>query len=162
MSVTSNMVVGMEYVLRADGGAVLEQSPQGEPLYYLHGHGSIVEGLEEALEGTQVGDTREVIVPPEKGYGTHRDELVLKAPRTQLPEDVNPLIGMTLSVETAEGHTLHCRITQITSEHVVLDANHELADKTLHFTVKVIEVRPATEEELAHGHVHGPGGDHGH
>ena len=90
MKVSKDMVVAIAYTLKDDAGEVVDSSEGGEPLYYLHGHSNIVVGLEEALEGRDVGDTIEVSVPPEKGYGTRREELVFDVPLSQLPPGLNP------------------------------------------------------------------------
>ncbi len=160
MPVTKDQVVAMHYVLKDDDGNIIDKSGDGQPLHYLHGHKNIVPGLEEALEGADPGDERKVTVPPEKGYGTRREEMVLDVPRSQLPSDLTPEVGMTLAMQTPDGHTIPVRVTKVKLDSVVLDANHELADATLHFEVKIDSVRKATGEELAHGHVHGPGGHH--
>lgn len=158
--VQNGHVVAMHYVLKDDAGTVIDQSPEGQPLPYLHGHQNIVPGLESALTGVAVGETKKVTVTPEEGYGVREDEMVLKVPRDQLPPEMSPEVGMTVGMETQDGHTVPVRVTEVHEDHVKLDANHELAGVTLHFEVKIDSVRAASEEELSHGHVHGPGGHH--
>lgn len=162
MRIENDTVVSIDYTLKNDQGEVLDTSEGHGPLHYLHGHGNIVEGLESALGGRSVGDSLDVTVPPELGYGTHSDELVFDVPREQLPKDVTPHKGMELSMTSDDGHTVPVRIRSVKPTSVQMDANHELAGVTLHFHVAVRDVRKATEEELQHGHAHGPGGHHHH
>lgn len=161
-TVSKDCAVAMHYVLRDDAGSVIDQSPEGEPLWYLHGHENIVPGLESALTGLAVGDHKKVTVSPEEGYGVREEEMVLKVPRDQLPPELTPEVGMELGMDTEDGHHMSVRVAEVHEGHVILDANHELADVTLHFEVMIDSVRKASSEELAHGHVHGPGGHHHH
>lgn len=158
--VKNDCVVAMHYVLRDGAGTVIDESPEGEPLPYLHGHENIVPGLEKALTGAAVGETKKVVVSPEEGYGVREEGLVLDVPRGQLPADLKPEVGMSLAMETDQGHTVPVVIFEVSEESVKLDANHELAGVTLHFEVRIDSVREASAEELQHGHVHGPGGHH--
>jgi FKBP-type peptidyl-prolyl cis-trans isomerase SlyD len=158
IKVAKDCVVAMHYVLRDAGGAVLDQSEQGEPLLYLHGHQNIVPGLEKALSGASVGDTRKVVVSPEEGYGVHEERLVFTVPRDQLPEDLSLEVGAVLGLQSPQGQTMSVRVMEVVPEYIKLDANHELAGMTLHFEVTIASVRAASEEELTHGHVHGPSG----
>lgn len=158
-SVQNDHVVSMHYVLKDGEGTVIDES-RDQPLPYLHGHQNIVPGLERELTGTPVGESKSVVVTPEDGYGVREEQLVLTVPRDQLPAEMTPEIGMTVGMETDQGHTVPVRVTEVQADHVKLDANHELAGVTLHFEVKIDSVRPASSEELQHGHVHGPGGHH--
>lgn len=162
MTIKKDAVVALEYTLKNDAGDVIDSSSDsGEPLHYLHGHGNIVPGLERALSGKAVGDAVAVVVSPEDGYGEHDPAGVLTVTRTQLPEDLEPEVGMMLAMQSPDGRTLPLTVTAVTDDGVTLDANHPLAGQTLHFDVTVRMVRDATAEELEHGHVHGPGGAHG-
>ena len=128
------------------------------PMSYLHGEGNIVPGLEKALEGKQAGDDVKATVPPAEGYGVRNEESVFNVPRRKLPEGkIEP--GMTLQLRTEQGPVM-ATVKAIKGDYVTIDANHPLADMTLHFEVKVVDVRDATAEELEHGHIHGPGGHH--
>ncbi|HEX2736283.1 MAG TPA: peptidylprolyl isomerase [Polyangiaceae bacterium] len=160
MKIQSNSVVAIDYTLKGDDGTVIDTSEGDEPLTYLHGHNNIVEGLEEALTGLGVGDSLDVIVPPEKGYGTHDEDLVFEVPREHLPDDVEPEAGMQLTMTSDDGEEVPVTITKVLAKSVEVDANHELAGSRLHFSVVVRSIRAATGEELAHGHVHAPGHHH--
>jgi FKBP-type peptidyl-prolyl cis-trans isomerase SlyD len=157
--IAANTVVSFHYTLRNKGGTILDSSDGREPLVYLHGHSQIVPGLEKALLGKAAGGAAfNVVVAPEEGYGTRHEQLVLNVPKDQwtLPETVG--VDEVIELQAANGQSTLARIVEITPEQVTLDANHPLAGEELHFEVQITSVRPATKEEIAHGHAHGPGG----
>ncbi len=159
MSIKKDSVVLFNYVLTDDGGGVIDESSPGEPLAYLHGHGNIVPGLERELEGKSSGDKLTVKVAPADGYGERNKELVQKVPRRALKGIANISVGMRLHAQTDSGPRA-VTVTAVTGDMVTLDGNHPLAGQNLNFDIEITDVRDATEEELAHGHVHGPGGHH--
>ena len=161
MPITHDSVVTIHYTLKDDSGAVIDSSAGGEPLAYLHGHGNIVPGLERELAGRNVGDKVSVRVSPGEGYGEYDKELVQSVPRRTLRgiKDVQP--GMHLHAQTEEGPRT-VTVTHVVGDMVTLDGNHPLAGKHLNFDIQIEGVRQATEEELSHGHVHGPDGHHHH
>lgn len=162
MKVAANLVVSIDYTLKNDAGEILDESEGEGPLHYLHGHDNIVPGLEAALDGLTVGDALNVTVPPEQGYGVPDDGLIFKVARSELSSDIDPEVDMRLGLMSDDGTVLHARISSLSDDTVELDANHELAGETLHFSVKVLGIREATKEELEHGHVHDPAGHHHH
>lgn len=157
MKTARNMVVSFHYTLKDDSGEVLDSSSGREPLSYLHGHGNIIPGLEKALEGTDVGHRSHVTVAPAEAYGETNPDLVFEAPREHFPADLKLEAGTRVYAEGPEG-PVSFTVVRLTDGGAVLDGNHPLAGKQLHFDVEVVEVRPATQEEMAHGHVHGAGG----
>ena len=159
MSITENQVVTIHYTLKDEGGEVIDRSPPGEPLAYLHGHGHLIPGLERELAGRDTGDRLEVTLSPADGYGEHDPQLVQQVPRRALKGIGNLQVGMRLSASNEQG-TRSVTITRIAGDLVTLDGNHPLAGRKLHFEVEVAGVRAATEAELSHGHVHGPGNHH--
>ncbi|NOK34371.1 peptidylprolyl isomerase [Corallococcus exercitus] len=159
MKIANGRVVALEYRLHLGDGQVIDQSAPGQPLAYLHGHKQIVPGLEGALDGLGAGESKQVVVSPDQGYGNHNPEGVRTVPRSMLPQGFTPQVGQTLMAQTEDGN-IPLRIQTVNPDSVVVDLNHPLAGKTLHFDVTVREVRDATQEELTHGHVHGPGGAH--
>jgi FKBP-type peptidyl-prolyl cis-trans isomerase SlyD len=159
MKAARGMVVTMHYTLSDDGGAVLDSSQDGDPLTYLHGHGNIVPGLEKALEGKEAGHKSRVTVVPAEGYGDVNPESIFEAPRAHFPEEANLAEGPRVYADGPNGQIV-LTVVRLTETGAILDANHPLAGKTLHFNVEVVEVRDATQEELSHGHVHGAGGHH--
>jgi FKBP-type peptidyl-prolyl cis-trans isomerase SlyD len=158
MEIRRNKVVALDYTLKDDGGQVLDKSGK-TPLYYLHGHSNIIRGLEEALEGRAPGETLEISLPPEKGYGTRDPKLVSSLPISRLPEGTKPMKGQKFNIQMGN-QTRTVTVTKVRVTDVEIDANHALVDKTLHFTVKVRQVRDATKSELEHRHAHSPGHDH--
>jgi FKBP-type peptidyl-prolyl cis-trans isomerase SlyD len=159
MSISPDQVVSIHYTLRDDTGEVIDRSAEGEPLAYLHGRGQLIPGLERELTGREVGDRLEVKIAPADGYGEYDRELVQRVPRRALKGVGQPRVGLRLQTQTPDGPRA-VTVTQLSGDMVTLDGNHPLAGKTLHFQVEVAAVRGATEEELAHGHVHGSGGHH--
>jgi FKBP-type peptidyl-prolyl cis-trans isomerase SlyD len=160
MKTEPNMVVSLHYTLKDDNGEVLDSSSGREPLAYLHGHGNIVPGLERALEGTTVGHRSQVAVAAGDAYGETNPDLVFEAPREQFPADMQLTEGARVYAEGPEG-PVSFTVVRLTERGAVLDGNHPLAGKQLHFDVEIVDIRPATKEELAHGHVHGAD-DHHH
>ena len=159
MSITQDQVVSIHYVLRDDAGEVIDRSAEGEPLSYLHGRGQLIPGLERELTGRKAGDRLQVKILPAEGYGEYDRELVQRVPRRALKGIGEVRVGMRLEAHTPQGPRV-VSVTQAGGDLVTLDGNHPLAGKTLHFEVEIAAVRAATKEELAHGHVHGPGGHH--
>ena len=159
MQVTQDAVVSIHYTLRDDAGAMLDSSAGGEPLAYLHGNGNLIPGLERQLEGKSAGDKLSVRIAPADGYGEYDKNLVQRIPRRALKGVSNIQVGMQLNAQSDRGPRA-VTVTQIAGDMVTIDGNHPLAGQNLNFDVEIAEVRAATEEELAHGHVHGPGGHH--
>ena len=156
MQVTEKKAVTIKYTLRDEEGAVLDSTEGRDPLTYLHGAGNLVPGVEEALEGKSAGEEVKVTVSPEKGYGVREEDNVRNVPIRKLP--TGKLVpGATVQLNTNHGPVVAV-IKAVKGDYATLDLNHPLAGKTLRFELEVVEVRDATEEELAHGHVHGPGG----
>ncbi len=160
--IAAQKVVTLDYTLKNDAGEVLDSSEGSEPLAYLHGADQIVAGLERALEGLDVGAVRDVVVPPEEGYGAPDPQGIFPIPRTAFPPDLAISPGDTFMGENDEGDALPVRVLEVRDDSILVDANHPLAGVTLHFHVTVREIRDATAEELTHGHVHDEGGHHHH
>ncbi len=160
MKVAKGSVVGIDYRLHLGDGVMVDESAPGDPLTYLHGEGQIVPGLERALEGMEVGESRQVVVDPAEGYGERDPEAVQTVPRSAFPGDMEPEPGMHLTARGSQGEPVPFTVAEVRPEEVVVDLNHPLAGKRLHFDVTVREVRKASQDELDHGHVHGPHGEH--
>lgn len=159
MQIANNVVASIEYTLTDDQGTVIDSSVGGEPLAYLHGAGNIIPGLEEALEGKQVGDSFKVSVPPSEGYGEKDEALLQMVPRSMFRGVDEIEVGMQFHAQTDYGMQV-ITVAKVEGENVTVDGNHPLAGQNLNFDVKVLEVRAASAEELEHGHVHGAGGHH--
>ncbi len=161
MKIEKGSVVGIDYKLHLGDGQVVDASEPGEPLTYLHGEGQIVPGLERALEGMESGQSKQVVVDPAEGYGDHDPRGLQEVPKSAFPEGFAPSPGMQLTAEGPGGEVVPFSVREVKPESVVIDLNHPLAGRTLHFDVTVRDVRAATADELEHGHAHGPEG-HGH
>lgn len=160
MQIANNTVVSFDYTLTNPQGEVIDSSKGQAPLTYLHGAGNIIPGLESQMLGKQPGDAFVANVPAAQAYGERREDLVQVFPRTAFPVGVEIAVGTQFQAQTDQGHPITCRVVNVGEEQVTIDANHQLAGVPLTFDVKVVDVRAATEEEIAHGHVHGPGGHH--
>ena len=152
-TVEDGVVVSMEYTLHVDGELLDSSDGQG-PLQFLAGYGNIIPGLEEEMRGMKIGDSKDVVVQPKDGYGEYDDEAFMKVPRTDFPKDMPMEVDTELNVRDEEDNSRYARVDSIEADYVTLNFNHPLAGETLHFRVKIARLRPATHEELAHGHVH--------
>ena len=162
MKAAANMIVTMHYTLTDDEGEVLDSSAKGEPLTYLHGQGNIIPGLEKAIEGTEVGHKSHISVSAAEGYGEKNPQLVFDAPRQHFPPDLKLEPGIRVYAEGPNG-SLSFLVVELTQDGAILDGNHPLAGKNLHFDIEITDIRSATPEEIAHGHAHGADGhDHDH
>jgi len=150
MTITTDSVVSIEYTLTDDGNEVLDSSEGAGPLEYLHGHNNLIPGLEKEMEGKKAGDTFKATIAPEQAYGVYHDELVVEVERSQFPDDVEITEGMQFEAGGPDGSRV-VTVTAVNAAKVTVDANHPLAGETLHFDVKVVSVREATEEEKADG-----------
>ncbi|MCZ8021267.1 MAG: peptidylprolyl isomerase [Cyclobacteriaceae bacterium] len=155
MQISKNKVAGIHYTLTDNSGNILDSSKGRDPLFYIQGIGNLILGMEEGLEGKKKGDKFQIKVSPEKGYGVKDPNLMQQVPIKAFGgQELKP--GMKFS--TNQGHVV--TVTEVSTETVTVDANHELAGVELNFDVEVMEVREATADEISHGHVHGPGGHH--
>ncbi len=162
MQIAKNAVVRFHYDLHNEAGQQVETSRNGEPLAYLHGHGNIIKGLEKALAGRQAGNSLSVTVAPQDAYGERRADAEQRVPIKHLLGTNKKRLqrGQIVTVNTANGHR-RAVVLKVGKFNVDLDTNHPYAGQTLVFNVDIVEVRPAHDEEIAHGHAHGAGG-HAH
>lgn len=160
MTIAQNKVVTMDYkVVDANSSELIDSSEDGQPMTYLHGAQNIVPGLEKALIGKAVGDELEITVAPEEAYGERSEDGVQQVPMEAFEGMGKVEAGMIVTAEAPDG-PLNVMITEVDGDTVTVDANHPMAGKSLTFSVKITNIRDANEEELAHGHVHGPDGHH--
>jgi FKBP-type peptidyl-prolyl cis-trans isomerase SlyD len=155
----SQKVISFHYTLTDSAGTTLDSSAGGEPLTFLEGVGQIIPGLESHLRSMKVGDKKHVTIKAKNGYGEKDPKNVVEVPLEQMPTR-----GIKVGDRFRAGQEAHSpvvTVVKVTDTHVTLDGNHQLAGIDLTFDVEITEVRDATEEELAHGHVHGSGG-HAH
>jgi len=163
MKIAKNTVASFHYSL-SEGQADterrdVEDSRDSEPTVYLHGANNIIAGLESALEGKSAGDTVDVSLQPEQAYGAYNPKNVQRVPMKHLllKGRGKPRPGALAQLNTSEGRR-SVTIVKAGRHSAEVDTNHPLAGKTVHFAIEVVTVRTATEDEIAHGHAHGPGG----
>ena len=156
--IAKNSVVTLNYTVRDTDGTVIDDGQH--PLVYLHGgYDGIFPVLEETLHGKKVGDSFQLKLQPEDAFGDYDEELILVEDAKLFPDNIE--VGMSFERVSDDGEEeLIYRVTDIADGKVVVDGNHPLAGVALVFDVTVAEVRAATAEEIAHGHVHGAGGHH--
>ncbi len=159
-TVADGTAVFFHYVLKNDAGETLDSSEGGEPLATLQGADNIVPGLEKALAGRSKGESFEVTLSPEEGYGPVEGPGPQPLPRDAFPEDAAIEEGMQFMAGSEEEGYFALFVTRVEETQVWVDKNHPLAGATLHFSVTIDDVRAATKEELEHGHVHTPGHEH--
>ncbi|RYY79423.1 MAG: peptidylprolyl isomerase [Moraxellaceae bacterium] len=156
--IQNDQVVSFHYTLTDENGTVIDKS-EGQPLVYLHGAGNIIPGLENALVGKNVGDKLNVNVPAAEGYGEYNAEMVQEVPRNMFQGVDDIQAGMQFQAQTDDGIQI-VTVKDVNDESVFVDGNHPLAGQNLNFDVEIVDIRPATQEEMDHGHVHGAGGHH--
>jgi FKBP-type peptidyl-prolyl cis-trans isomerase SlyD len=160
MKITQNTVVQLHYQLSDENG-LLESSAQSEPLLYLHGHQNMLPAIEAALADKTVGDKLDLVLTPEQAYGERRDDAIQSVMVKHLQGAKKWKAGMSAVVETEQGPR-QVTIVKMGMFKADVDTNHPLAGKTLTFNFEVLDVRAATDDEIAHGHAHGIGGHHHH
>jgi FKBP-type peptidyl-prolyl cis-trans isomerase SlyD len=161
MKIENNKVVGIEYTLKDKDGAVVDTNAgSGEPLYFIQGLGTIVPGLERSMNGKAVGESFDVTVKAADGYGEFDANRKRRIPKSAL-NGMEVQVGQMLQASGPEGASV-VTVSDVTETEIEIDGNHPMAGKDLFFSIKVTEIRDATQEEISHGHAHGPGGHHHH
>lgn len=160
MKITKNTVVTLRYRLGNLKAQGRHLPPEQQEMVYLHGgYEGTLPRVEEALEGLSVGDTIELELAPKDHFGEYNEALVRLESRDVFPPEIE--VGTVLEGHNpVTGAVVLFHVTRIEGNQVTVDANHPLAGQTLQFSATVLNVRAASEEEIAHGHVHGEGGHH--
>ena len=159
MKNTENPVVAIHYTLTNKAGEKLDSSIGGEPLSYLPGAGNIIPGLESALSATSVGDKLTVTIEAADAYG-ERNEAQMQTVSKDMFQGMDKVeVGMQFQADSSSGPAI-VTITEIDGDNITIDGNHPLAGEQLTFDVEVMDIRPATETEIEHGHIHGAGCSH--
>ena len=149
-TVQDDVVVQLAYELVVD-----DEEIEANTMEYLHGHQNIIPGLEEALTGLQLGDTKQILVLAKDAYGEYDPDSIVFITRASFPPDFEIRLGEPMRLRDSQGHVFSGIATALTEENVELDLNHPMAGKDLNFSVKVLGLRPATEVELAVGGLQG-------
>ena len=164
MKIDKHTVASVTYALKVEGELV-EQTDKSNPLTFLVGVGTMIPGFEEQLVGKEPGDKYDITVQPEDAYGESDPQAIVDLPKDvfkvngELQEDLL-VEGNVIPLQDQNGSPLQAVVLEVGEDTVKMDFNHMLAGKTLHFSGEVVEVRKASQEEISHGHVHGPGGHH--
>lgn len=132
--------VKVHYTGTLEDGTVFDTSREREPLEFTLGNGQLIPGFEKAVLGMAEGDTTEVSIESDNAYGERRDDLELEVSKTDLPEEIDPEVGMQLQMQQEEGRAIPVQITNVEEEVVTLDANHPLAGKDLNFEIELVEI----------------------
>jgi FKBP-type peptidyl-prolyl cis-trans isomerase SlyD len=160
MNIEDKKVVTFHYTLSDEQGEQLESSREGDPMTYLHGTGNIIPGLEKAMAGKAAGDRFEVTVEPAEAYGERNESAIQRIPAKHFKQAGRLKPGQVVVMQTKQGPR-QLTVVKVGRFNVDVDTNHPMAGLSLTFDVEVTDVRDATDEEVSHGHVHGPGGvDH--
>jgi FKBP-type peptidyl-prolyl cis-trans isomerase SlyD len=159
MQITNNTAVSIHYTLMNDLGEELDSTAEGEPLDYLHGQGSIISGLEDALTGKVIGDKLDIRIEPADAYGEFSDDMIQVVSRDMFDGIDKVEVGMQFHAAVNSGSGI-VTVVKIDGDDITIDGNHPLAGQALNFSVEVVGVRPATQDEIQHGHIHGAGCHH--
>jgi FKBP-type peptidyl-prolyl cis-trans isomerase SlyD len=157
VKIADKSVVNFHYRLSDDSSEELETSHGGDPSVYLHGAGNIIPGLEQAMTDHESGDEFNVALAPQDAYGLRNTEKVQRVPVKHLVFKGKLKAGMAVQLNTSDG-LMPVTVAKAGRHTADIDTNHPLAGKALSFAIRIVDVREATAEELAHGHAHGPGG----
>ena len=157
MIAEKNKVVTFHYTLKNEAGEEMESSRKSEPMSYLHGANNIITGLEKAMEGHAISDKFSATIPPEEAYGIRNEKNVQRIPLKRLKGIGKISVGQILNLKTKQGQ-VQVTVLKVGRFNVDVDGNHPLAGAQLTFDVEITDIRDASEEEIKHRHVHGPGG----
>jgi len=138
--VTAGTTVSIHYTGTLADGSPFDSSEGRDPLRFEMGKGQIIPGLEAALDGMEIGETKTVTIPADQAYGPHMPEGVQDVPRGMIPDHIPLEIGLTMQVQTPEGQQTQVRVTALSDETVTLDGNHPLAGQDLTFAVEIVAV----------------------
>ena len=161
LTIEKDRVVLFHYTVRDEAQEILESTKDGQPQAILYGDGSVLKGIEEALAGHVEGDEVTVDLTADEAYGERREDWTQRVSKKYMPKGVRLQPGLSIRLNTDQGPR-SVTVIKIGHKMVDVDLNHPFAGQALSFELSVVEVREASEEELAHGHAHGPGGHHHH
>lgn len=137
----SGDTVRIHYTGKLDDGTQFDTSKGRDPLEFSLGSGQVIPGFDKAVEGMTVGDSKEVAIPPDEAYGQKHDQLVQDVPKTALPDDLTPEVGMRLQSQTPDGQTMQLTVTAVGDDKITVDGNHPLAGETLNFEIDLVEIK---------------------
>ncbi|HMN18491.1 MAG: peptidylprolyl isomerase [Ignavibacteriales bacterium] len=162
MPIEVNKVVTLNFTLTDDTGNVLDSTNQGGPFSYITGRGMVLPKLEEAVSIMMIGTKKQLRLDAADAYGNYNEQIVQVVGKENFPKDFVLEVGMEYMASNPEGVQMPFTIIEVNDDEITIDFNHPFAGINLNFDLELLDVRDATAEELAHGHVHGPGGHHHH
>ncbi|WP_183562793.1 FKBP-type peptidyl-prolyl cis-trans isomerase [Mucilaginibacter sp. SP1R1] len=165
MKIEPQHVVSLTYDLYVDQDGtetLTESATEEQPLTFLFGAGQMLPKFEENLSSLSTGDTYEFRLSAQDAYGEYDEEAVANLPKDMFQGQEIPEIGSILPLQDNNGNRFQAQVVSVAEDSVIVDLNHPMAGQELHFKGNILNVRPATEEELSHGHAHGPDGHHAH
>jgi FKBP-type peptidyl-prolyl cis-trans isomerase SlyD len=166
MTIENNHVVAVKYILHTieeDGTKILvEETTEENPLTFLFGLGRMIPKFEQNIVGLKAGDKADFVIQPEEAYGEKDPNSITQLPIDMFQESGIPPVGAILPLSDGQGNNFQAFVIEVTPEAVIADLNHPMAGKVLDFQVEILNTRPATEEELSHGHAHGVDGTDAH
>ncbi len=136
----SGDTVHIHYTGTLDDGTTFDSSAGRDPLTFELGSGQVIAGFDKAVEGMAVGDNKSVKIEAEDAYGEHHEQLIQEVPRSALPEEIQPEIGMQLQSQSPEGQIMQLTVTEVADESITVDANHPLAGKALNFDIELVKI----------------------
>lgn len=137
---TAGQTVRIHYTGKLEDGTTFDSSAGREPLEFKLGSGQIIPGLDNAIEGMAVGESKQVAVQPAEAYGNRDEGMIQSVPMTAIPDDIRPTVGMQLKSESADGHVVRLVVTEVKEDSITVDANHPLAGRVLNFEVELVEI----------------------
>jgi FKBP-type peptidyl-prolyl cis-trans isomerase 2 len=137
---SAGQTVQIHYTGRFEDGTVFDTSAEREPLEFKLGAGHVIPGMDNAVEGMEVGDKKTVSIEPSEGYGSRDERLVQQVPKSALPKEIDPAVGMQLQSQAPDGQVMQLIVTEVADEAITVDANHPLAGRTLEFDIELVAV----------------------
>ncbi|MDT3695425.1 MAG: peptidylprolyl isomerase [Ignavibacterium sp.] len=162
MPIEINKVVTLNFTLTDDAGNVLDSTDHGGSFSYISGKGMVLPKLEEAVSVMMIGTKKQLRLDAADAYGNYNEQIVQVVGKENFPEDFVLEVGMEYMASNPDGVQMPFTIIEVNDDEITIDFNHPFAGMNLNFDLELVDVRDATVEELAHGHVHGPGGHHHH
>lgn len=138
--------ISLHYTGTLDDGTEFDSSEGGQPLSFTVGSGEVIEGFDAGVRGMEVGETKDISIPPDQAYGEYHEELVRVVPREAFPPNVAPAVGMAFEIELPSGQTMPVRIIDVEGDNITLDANHLLAGENLNFKIKLVSINSNTPQ----------------
>jgi len=132
--------VKVHYTGKLEDGEVFDSSKGKDPLEFTIGENQVLKKFEDSVEGMSIGEKADILIPADEAYGTRQEQLIVKLPKDKIPDSLSPEVGMKLQMKTKDGQVVVVTITEISENELTVDANHELADKDLHFNIELVEI----------------------